>query len=226
VDPSEEFLTNARARIVDTRATFRAGDAQSLPLSDRCFDAVVSGLALNFVPDPRRAAAEFARVVTPGSVAAAYVWDYAEGMAMMRYFWDAAAALDPAATELDEGRRFPVCRTEPIGGCGRMPAWTRWRSRHSRCRPCSPISTTTGSRSSAAKARHPSTPCPSPKITVRLSDLFGLWRGETTLRLSERTFRCSQCDFVLDRDLKAARNSPNSWTGLWRHVLPEFAARR
>jgi SAM-dependent methyltransferase len=115
VDTSEEFLANARARIVDTRSTFRAGDAPSLPLPDRRFDAVVSGLALNFVPDPRRAAVEFARVATSGGVAAAYVWDHAEGMAMMRYFWDAAAALDPAAAEMDEGRRFPLCRPEPLG---------------------------------------------------------------------------------------------------------------
>ncbi len=114
VDTSEGFLANARARIVDPRSTFRAGDAQSLPLPDRRFDAVVSGLALNFVPDPGRAAAEFARVATSGGVAAAYVWDYAEGMAMMRYFWDAAAALDPAAAELDEARRFPLCRPEPL----------------------------------------------------------------------------------------------------------------
>jgi SAM-dependent methyltransferase len=84
-------------------------------LPDRRFDAVVSGLALNFVPDPRRAAAEFARVATAGGVAAAYVWDYAEGMAMMRYFWDAATSLDPAAAELDEGRRFLLCRPEPLG---------------------------------------------------------------------------------------------------------------
>jgi SAM-dependent methyltransferase len=115
VDTSEGFLATARARIVDTRSTFCAGNAQSLPLPDRRFDAVVSGLALNFVPDPRRAAAEFARVATSGGVAAAYVWDYAEGMAMMRHFWDAAAALDPAAAELDEGRRFPLCRPEPLG---------------------------------------------------------------------------------------------------------------
>jgi SAM-dependent methyltransferase len=114
VDTSEGFLADARARIVDPRSTFRAGDARSLPLPDRRFDAVVSGLALNFVPDPRRAAAEFARVATSGGVAAAYVWDYAEGMAMMRYFWDAAAALDPAAAELDEARRFPLCRPEPL----------------------------------------------------------------------------------------------------------------
>lgn len=115
VDPSEKLLGHARTRIVDPRSAFRTGDARSLPLSDRRFDAVVSGLALNFVPDPHRAAAEFARVATAGGVVAAYVWDYAEGMAMMRYFWDAATALDPAAAELDEGHRFPLCRPEPLG---------------------------------------------------------------------------------------------------------------
>ena len=35
---------------------------------------------------------------------------------MMRYFWDAAVALDPAASELDEGRRFSLCRPEPLAG--------------------------------------------------------------------------------------------------------------
>lgn len=114
VDTSEGFLATARARVRDVRATFCAGDARSLPLSVRQFDAVVSGLALNFVPDPRRAVAEFARVARAGGVAAAYVWDYAEGMTMMRHFWDAATALDPAAAELDEGRRFTLCRPEPL----------------------------------------------------------------------------------------------------------------
>jgi SAM-dependent methyltransferase len=114
VDPSEGFLADARARIVDPRSTFRVGDARSLPRTDRPFDAVVSGLALNFVPDAHRAVAEFVRVAAPGGVAAAYVWDYAEGMAMMRHLWDAATDLDPAAAELDEGRRFPLCRPEPL----------------------------------------------------------------------------------------------------------------
>jgi hypothetical protein len=58
--------------------------------------------------------AEFARVTAPGGVAAAYVWDYGEGMAMMRYFWDAAAELDPGAAPFDEGRRFPLCAPEPL----------------------------------------------------------------------------------------------------------------
>jgi SAM-dependent methyltransferase len=114
VDPSDGFLATARDRVTDRRASFRAGDARSLPFADDEFDAVVGGLSLNFVPDPGRAVAEFARVTAPGGVVAAYVWDYAEGMAITRYFWDAATYLDPAANELDEGRRFPLCRPEPL----------------------------------------------------------------------------------------------------------------
>jgi SAM-dependent methyltransferase len=119
VDPSRGFLTTARAAVVDPRASFVRGSGQALPLRDRSVHVVVSGLALNFVPDPARAAAEFARVVAPGGVVAAYVWDYAEGMAMMRYLWDAAAAVDPAAADLDEGRRFPLCSS-----AGLAQLWT------------------------------------------------------------------------------------------------------
>lgn len=114
VDPSAGFLTAARARIADDRATFTVGDARSLPLPGRSFDVVVSGLAINFVPDPHLAAGEIARVTAPGGLAAAYVWDYADGMAMMRHLWDAAGALDPAAAALNEGRRFALCRPEPL----------------------------------------------------------------------------------------------------------------
>jgi hypothetical protein len=35
-------------------------------------------------------------------------------MQLMRRFWDAAVALDPAAGELDEGRRFPICQPESL----------------------------------------------------------------------------------------------------------------
>jgi SAM-dependent methyltransferase len=107
VDPAVGFLTAARARTPG--CFFGVGDARALPIRDRAADAVVSGLALNFVPEPNRAVAEFARVTAPGGVAAAFVWDYAEGMRMMRTFWDAATALDPEAAARDEGRLFPVC---------------------------------------------------------------------------------------------------------------------
>jgi hypothetical protein len=80
---------------------------------------VVSGLALNFVPGPERAVAEFARVAAPGGTVAGYVWDYADGMRMMRYFWDAAAEVDPSAADRDEGPRFPICHPEAL-----REAWT------------------------------------------------------------------------------------------------------
>lgn len=115
IDPSEGFLTAARERTADARAAFEVGDAQALPLPSGRADAVLSGLVLNFVPDPARAVAEFVRVATSGAVVAAYVWDYAEGMELMRHFWDAAAEVDPDAAELDEGRRFPVCQPPRLG---------------------------------------------------------------------------------------------------------------
>jgi len=110
VDPSEGFLATARRRADDARARFHVGDAQALPIDDAAADAAVSGLVLNFVPDPAKAIAEMRRVVRSGGIVALYVWDYAGEMQLIRCFWDAAIALDPAAHDLDEARRFPICQ--------------------------------------------------------------------------------------------------------------------
>lgn len=114
VDPSPEFVSFARDRLTDARAAFEVGDAAALPVEPDSSDRTVSGLVLNFLPDPRAALAEIRRATRPGGSIAAYVWDYAEGMQMMRVFWDAAAKLDADASSLDEGRRFPLCRPEPL----------------------------------------------------------------------------------------------------------------
>jgi SAM-dependent methyltransferase len=106
VDPSEAFTAQARAQT--PAAEFVVGDARAVPFADDAFGAVVSGLVLNFVPEPKRAVAEMTRVAVPAGTVAAYVWDYAGEMQMMRRFWDAAVELDPAARELDEGRRFSM----------------------------------------------------------------------------------------------------------------------
>ena len=78
---------------------------------------MASGLVLNFVPDAVAAVDEMSRVLVPGGVAMAYVWDYADGMQMLRRFWDAAIAEDSAAEELDEGPRFPICRPGGLERC-------------------------------------------------------------------------------------------------------------
>lgn len=110
LDGSPEYAAFAKARTESSCARFEVGDAQALPIDEASLDAAVSGLVLNFVPRPLRAVTEMARVVRRGGVVAAYVWDYAGKMELMRYFWDAAVALDPAAIEFDEGRRFPICQ--------------------------------------------------------------------------------------------------------------------
>jgi SAM-dependent methyltransferase len=97
VDLSGAFIAHTKARVGDAGATFAVADAQALPLDAARFDAAVSALVLNFIPRPERGIAEMARTVRSGGIIAAYVWDYAEKMELMRYFWDAAAALDPAA---------------------------------------------------------------------------------------------------------------------------------
>jgi SAM-dependent methyltransferase len=79
LDPSESYLEHARASTDDARVQFVRGSDQD-----------VQSLA-------------------PRGVMAAYVWDYAEGMTMLRHFWDAAVAEDPAAEEKDEPVRFPIC---------------------------------------------------------------------------------------------------------------------
>ena len=114
IDSSDGFVAYARERVTDPRVSFRQADAQALPFPPASFDAAVSGLVLNFVPQPDRAAAEMTRVTRSGGTVATYLWDYAGEMQLMRHFWDAAAALDPAAAPLDEGRRFPLCRPEPL----------------------------------------------------------------------------------------------------------------
>jgi SAM-dependent methyltransferase len=114
LDLAPAFIDYARAHVRDPRVTFDVADAQSLPVEPRSVDAAVSGLAINFVPQPPLAAREMARAVRPGGVVAVYVWDYAEKMELMRYFWDAAIALDRDALPLDEGRRFPLCQPDPL----------------------------------------------------------------------------------------------------------------
>jgi SAM-dependent methyltransferase len=111
VDPSEGFVRHAAAHVRDPRARFAVGSATELPSGP--FDAVVSGLVLNFVPDPAAALAAM-RAAAPGGLIGAYVWDYAEGMGILREFWDAAIRLDPEAVALDEGRRFPMCQPGPL----------------------------------------------------------------------------------------------------------------
>jgi SAM-dependent methyltransferase len=109
VDPSSAYVRNALARTTSDRVRFLVGDAQALDLPDATFDATLSLLAMNFFPDPAKALREMIRVTRPGGMVAAAVWDYGEGMEMLRVFWDEAVALDSAVAPRDE-RNMRLCR--------------------------------------------------------------------------------------------------------------------
>lgn len=117
IDPSPAYVEWAAAHVGDGRARFEVGDATRLPAG--AADVVVSGLVLNFVPDPPAVVSAMRRAA-PDGVVAAYVWDYAGRMELMRRFWDAAVALDPGAADLDEGARFPLCRPERLASLWRQ----------------------------------------------------------------------------------------------------------
>jgi len=113
-DRSRGYITFARHHTSDERAQFLVVELPDLPRLSDGFDALVAGLVLNFLPAPLDGVAAMAARAGHGATVAAYVWDYADGMQMMRVFWDAAIALDAAAQRLDEGVRFPLCRPEPL----------------------------------------------------------------------------------------------------------------
>jgi len=112
-DPSESFVAACRRR--NPGVDVRSGSAEALPFEDGTFDLAISQLVLHFVSDPSRAAAEMQRVLRPGGMIAACVWDFDQGMQMLRLFWDAALSLDPDAPEELQVLRF--------GRAGEIAQW-------------------------------------------------------------------------------------------------------
>ncbi len=112
VDPSKEYLMRAKQRV--GAGEFITGSASNIPVSDHTVDILVSGLVLNFIPQLDSALEEMKRVLKNGGIIAAYVWDYAGKMEMLRYFWDAAVIENQDAKRLDEGIRFPICNADSL----------------------------------------------------------------------------------------------------------------
>ena len=116
VDPSAGFVQHARSMSFGTaEVQFLQGDALALPVGSVDFDAVVSGLVLNFVPEPGRMVGEMVRAARPGGTVALYVWDMSGGMELITRFWQAAHEVDPSAATRDESARFrEICAPEPL----------------------------------------------------------------------------------------------------------------
>ena len=102
IDPSPGFVAYAQKNAKSPRERFEVGDAQALKFNDASFDQTMALLVMNFVPDHEKAIAEMRRVTRARGTVSACVWDYNDGMQMLRFFWDEAVALDPAIEPKDE----------------------------------------------------------------------------------------------------------------------------
>ncbi|MEZ5246048.1 MAG: methyltransferase domain-containing protein [Acidimicrobiales bacterium] len=103
-DPSPGFVDECAARHPGVEV--RAGRAEAVPFSDGRVDVAAAQLVLHFVTDPAAAAGELVRVVRPGGTIGACVWDFHDGMEMLRAFWDAALELDADAPDEARTLRF------------------------------------------------------------------------------------------------------------------------
>ncbi len=104
IDPAPGFVAACRER--HPGIDVRQGPMEELPFGDDEFDCAAAQLVLHFVSDPERGTAEMQRVVRPGGIVAASVWDFAQEMEMLRAFWDAAVRLDPDAPDEARVLRF------------------------------------------------------------------------------------------------------------------------
>lgn len=113
VDLSEAFVETAQKRL-GASVRCQVADANNLKFADSTYDYVVSGLILNFIPQPATALREMKRVATHDGTVATYIWDYAGKMEFLRYFWDSAVELDAGATEKHEAIRFSALNESQI----------------------------------------------------------------------------------------------------------------
>ena len=113
IDGSADFVEISRRSFATSRLQLDQGDAQSLPYWDNSFDKCVSLLVMNFIPDPRRAVEEMKRVTREGGTVTAAVWDYGDGMEMLRYLWDEAVNIDETAAPKHE-RNMPLCQQREL----------------------------------------------------------------------------------------------------------------
>jgi len=100
IDYSPVFVEAANRRNTDPRIKIQQADACALPFEDDTFDRALALLVLHFVPEAGKAVAEMRRVVRPGGVVAAAVWDHLGGMSGMRMMVDTVAVLTEGGRQL------------------------------------------------------------------------------------------------------------------------------
>jgi SAM-dependent methyltransferase len=97
----------ALARTLHPQVEFVHGDAEQLQFADDSFDAVVANFAIPHLGRPEQAAAEFARVLSPGGKVALSTWDVPGASRLPGAFFDAVLEVGAAPpSDLPTGPPF------------------------------------------------------------------------------------------------------------------------
>jgi SAM-dependent methyltransferase len=100
VDVSEGFLEGARQLRSHPNIVYQTGDIRRMTFPDGAFDAAVSTLALDVLPETDQVVAEMKRVVRPGGFIASAVHQFLGGLSANDLLIHTASVLDADIREL------------------------------------------------------------------------------------------------------------------------------
>jgi SAM-dependent methyltransferase len=94
VDASEGYLEGARRRRSHPNIAYEHGDVRKMRFDNDVFDAAVSTLALDVIPEIEEVVAEMKRVTRPGGVVASAVTQFFGGMPAFDLVYNTGAVLE------------------------------------------------------------------------------------------------------------------------------------
>jgi len=93
IEPAESYVAFSRERLRDPRLRIEQGDALAIAFEDDSFDSTLSLLILKELPDAPKAMQEMRRVTRAGGRVAASQWNFADGLPMFAWFWEAVVEI-------------------------------------------------------------------------------------------------------------------------------------
>ena len=121
IDASEPYLDGARRLRSHPSVTYELADARRMRFADGSFDACVSTLVLDIIPEADQVVAEMRRVTRAGGIIASGVFDLWGGCSAFALVWDTGSVLDEGIRALrDDVKAHPLVRPD-----GQADLWRR-----------------------------------------------------------------------------------------------------